>query len=167
MLLVSASSGLVPRRNGRDLCPVGKPRLRAPVQEPDKVAVARVACQSIGLLPLRRVWPYGGRDAYSGEKYDELAPSHATPSDLTNATRVSDVRCHTKANAALRCAEARDVSSGSTSALSSFEQASCLGLFLIQERTRGVPGQTKVIGFATPSQTAAISRGSPRSRRPS
>src|SRR6516165_7653628 len=44
MLLVSASSGLVPRRNGRDLCPVGKPRLRAPVQEPDKVAVARVAC---------------------------------------------------------------------------------------------------------------------------
>ena len=42
--MVSASSGLVPRRNGRDLCPVAKPRLRAPVQEPDKVAVARVAC---------------------------------------------------------------------------------------------------------------------------
>src|SRR5215831_15612472 len=47
------------------------------------------------------------------------------------------------------------------------EQASCPDLLLLQERTRGVPGQTKVIGFATPSQTAAISRGSPRARRPS
>ena len=32
----------VPRRKGRNRCPVGRPRLRAPVQEPDGVAVARV-----------------------------------------------------------------------------------------------------------------------------
>ena len=42
----------VPRRKDRNRCPVGRPRLRAPVQGPDGVAVACVfACTINGCLP--------------------------------------------------------------------------------------------------------------------
>src|SRR6516165_2656733 len=45
----------VPRRKGRNRCPVGRPRLRAPVQGPDGVAVARVfACTINGAPAWRR-----------------------------------------------------------------------------------------------------------------
>src|SRR6516165_2182523 len=47
----------VPRRKGRNRCAVGRPRLRAPVQGPDGVAVARVfACtinRRLGMAPIR------------------------------------------------------------------------------------------------------------------